>query len=342
MKEMQFNRFNILIVLVLIGGIGLVYTMAQAAPWCRTIAAQTVPGGPDICMSLVLTDAQGNPKDTFAVGEPVFARISMENVGASSIVSSKSFTDSKFPLFLLFHDPDGKPITARHLSSQTPPPPPVKYIAGKPTQMDEVEILQPPWGLSVGPFNVRDFYQATKSGPYRVKLLIPIITYPMAEVKTFSGKKYAKLDSANWSGELESNPVSFSILSANTVQVCSSLGDNPNRPKLDKDTWIFQGTKDEQVTITLQADESGQYTGKRATVILKDKLTNGELFLKKDRRRLPKVITVELLYTDGYKIIVREQKKKAKGRKFKGDFCLTLESSGNAFETLESRRNVEQ
>jgi hypothetical protein len=216
---MKETRFNILIGLVLIAGVGLVCTMAQAAPWCRTIAAQTVPGGPDICMSLVLTDELGSPKGTFALGEPIFARISMDNVGASSIVSSKSFTENKFPLLLLFRDPDGKPITARHLSSQTPPPPPVKYIAGKPTQMDEVEILQPPWGLRVDPFDVRGFYQLTKSGPYRVKLLIPMITYPMAEVKTFSGKKYAKLDSANWSGELESNPASFTIASAAEVAV---------------------------------------------------------------------------------------------------------------------------
>jgi len=46
-------------------------------------------------------------------------------------------------------------------------------------------------------------------------------------------------------------------------------------------------------------------------------------------------ITVTLSHTGGYKVIVTEQTDFEEGSRFRGDYCVTLESSDAAFATFE-------
>jgi hypothetical protein len=117
--------------------------------------------------------------------------------------------------------------------------------------------------------------------------------------------------------------------------ICSYLGNDPKPSILDQDIFIFYGEMGENVAVTLLPDESGFYTGERATVILKDKIQNAWLF-RIDRSSLRNRVSATLPATGEYRIIVSEQSKLARGKEFTGDYCLTLESSQDAWRTLEA------
>lgn len=117
------------------------------------------------------------------------------------------------------------------------------------------------------------------------------------------------------------------------ISVCSHLGDDPKPSILDQDIFKFYGVKGEEVTVTLSPAEPGSYTGKRATLILKDEIHRTWLF-KIDRSALPNVVTATLPAAGKYLVVAAEQAKLAKGKKFTGDYCLTLESSQDAWETF--------
>ena len=59
------------------------------------------------------------------------------------------------------------------------------------------------------------------------------------------------------------------------------------------------------------------------------------------RAPLSNAVTATLPASGKYLVVVAEQTKFAKGRKFKGDYCLTLESSQDAWQTLEATGWVE-
>ena len=126
----------------------------------------------------------------------------------------------------------------------------------------------------------------------------------------------------------------------NKATICSTLGDDPKPSLLDQDIFKFEGTVSEEVTIRLEIDPSESHTGERATLILKDKI-KGVRFFRKDRRALPNEITATLPATGKYLIIVAEQPKFARDKRFRGDYCLTLESSGEAWQTIEAIKWVE-
>jgi len=108
--------------------------------------------------------------------------------------------------------------------------------------------------------------------------------------------------------------------------VCATLGDNASRWAMDTDIFTFEGETGDEVTITLSADESGSYTGKRATLILVD-IIHGAFLFKKDRGKISNSVSATLPANGKYKVLVHEQSKYARGEKFKGDYCLELDSS---------------
>lgn len=216
--------FTTLISLVFIAGMNVDPGVVQAATQCRTQAVMS-PGGPEICVSLVFLDQDGNATDSYALDDKVMARISLENVGEGDIITSKNFSQKPFHLLLHFYDPDGKLITAEHpIGAPDSPPPLVKFVGGKLDQVEAIERLnggtlnddevEGGWVMTVGPFNVHDFYLLAKSGDYMAKAVISMTAYP--ESALLPGSKYAKLDSAYWSGTLESNMVDFTIVAGDS------------------------------------------------------------------------------------------------------------------------------
>ena len=114
---------------------------------------------------------------------------------------------------------------------------------------------------------------------------------------------------------------------------CFALGDEGPQPPLDHDTFTFKGTAGEQVTVTVKADPEGDSTGKYATL----RLTGGrssQRLSKTDSTALPNTITATLPATGTYQIRVTEVLKDGQRIPFLGDYCLSLESTGTAKDTL--------
>jgi hypothetical protein len=120
----------------------------------------------------------------------------------------------------------------------------------------------------------------------------------------------------------------------------STLGNDPRPSLLDQDIFSFFGTEGEEVQITLTADESGEYTGERATLILIDKIRRAWL-LEYDRSALPNTLTATLPADGEYNIIVSEQFRRSQGERFQGDYCILLESTQDAWQTFKDKRWVE-
>jgi hypothetical protein len=122
--------------------------------------------------------------------------------------------------------------------------------------------------------------------------------------------------------------------------LCSILGNDPKPSILDQDIFKFNGVKGESVTIRLNDEPPGAGSGKRASLMLTAKIP-GVLFIKTDIGVLPNEITCTLPATGEYLIIVAEQPKIAKGERYRGAYCLSLEASQATMQTLKSSLRVE-
>jgi hypothetical protein len=125
--------------------------------------------------------------------------------------------------------------------------------------------------------------------------------------------------------------VEADVVPATTL--CSTLGDDRPPSLLDQDLFRFTGTKGETVTLTLAARPGWQHTGERATLILLADIRR-VLFVRTDSSALPSTIAATLPATGRYLVTVAEQPSWARGEPFLGDYCVTLESSGGAWQTL--------
>jgi hypothetical protein len=116
--------------------------------------------------------------------------------------------------------------------------------------------------------------------------------------------------------------------------LCSILGNDPKPSILDQDIFKFNGVMGETVKIRLEAYPPEAGSGKRASLILAAKIP-GLLFVKMDQNILPNEITAKLPATGEYLITVAEQPKIAKGERYRGAYCLSLEASQETMQTLK-------
>jgi len=160
---------------------------------------------------------------TYNSGEPIKVTLTLQNPGGD-IYTSKGFKDKPFDLYLIFTDPDGKPIPSKLLQDTNPqdPPPPRVFVlpSGElAPNLDPVEELEAGWVLSLNIPNALVYYQLSKGGDYSVKAMIPMRTYPDIDY-TDSGTEtnphppvdYSWIDHRNSEGALESNIVNFTLL----------------------------------------------------------------------------------------------------------------------------------
>jgi len=122
--------------------------------------------------------------------------------------------------------------------------------------------------------------------------------------------------------------------------LCSLFGNDPKPSILDQDIYKFNGIKGEKVIIRLESDPVTVGSGKRATLLLAAKIPR-ILFIKTDQSVLPNEITVTLPATGEYLITVAEQPKMAKGERYRGAYCLSLEASQETMQTLKPALWVE-
>ena len=115
---------------------------------------------------------------------------------------------------------------------------------------------------------------------------------------------------------------------------CSILGNDPKPSILDQDIFKFNGIIGETVTIRLESDPTEAGSGKRVTLLLAAKIPR-VLFIKMDQGVLPNEISAKLPATGEYLITVAEQPKIAKGERYRGAYCLSLEASQETMQTLK-------
>ena len=121
---------------------------------------------------------------------------------------------------------------------------------------------------------------------------------------------------------------------AGTSTLCSVLGDDRARLLLDHDIFSFHGSKGERIRVALSKNPSGRSQGDRATLLLVDAIRGGTLF-RSDSGVLPNSIIATLPLAGRYLIVVGEQPKISRGARFVGAYCVSLESSESAHESLE-------
>jgi hypothetical protein len=203
------NLKNILLTIILSAVLlGLVAT--------GEVTAEGTP--PEIKVSVALTDSnQSDPRLIYLVDELIPIVITLKNEGTTDVITSKGFSRKPFHLLLTFIDPDGKTITADELSTSVygdPDPPALIYVNDQPLQVEPVETLlggENPWILETSIPNALSYYSLSKVGYYSVKAMIPMRTY-VGVSHTIDGIQYALIDSANWSGDLQSSPEKFAIV----------------------------------------------------------------------------------------------------------------------------------
>ena len=311
---------------------------AQDAPLCRT-QALIKPGGPEICVGLVLLDENGNLKQSFRQDEKIRLDISLENFGQQDVVTSEGFSSVDLHLTVHFRDSENRLITATgYTGTDEPPSSRHKLIANKLVQVVPVEILTPGFVASVEPFDAKDYYLFSGSGPHSATVVISMVTYPLSGIfADKDGALFSRLPH-DWDDTLFSNTEDFEITPIRQ-SICSTLGDDPKPSLLDQDIYSFEGQEGEKVSVLLEKSGDGN-NGNRATLILKKKFP-GRRFFKIDRSALPNKIEAVLPASGEYRIIVAEQPRRARGKRYRGDYCLTLESSQDAFASLSTTAWVE-
>ncbi|MGI9332926.1 MAG: ExeM/NucH family extracellular endonuclease [Gammaproteobacteria bacterium] len=125
-----------------------------------------------------------------------------------------------------------------------------------------------------------------------------------------------------------------------TKTICAALGDNRKRRYGDWDTFRFHAGTGEQVEARLLRDPHGRSTGTRAALVLYDAV-RGVKLLRVNTSALPNRISASLPGTGQYRILVMELSYLARRRRFRGEYCVVLKSSGAAASTLRATRSVE-
>jgi hypothetical protein len=121
---------------------------------------------------------------------------------------------------------------------------------------------------------------------------------------------------------------------------CSILGNDPKPSLLDQDIFTFQGTQGEKVVIGLEKSGNNNSSGDKATLMLVDNIPRAFL-LEIDNGSLPSKVDALLPATGEYLAIVAEQPLIARGSRYRGPYCITAQSSGNAAGTLQPKAWVE-
>jgi len=120
---------------------------------------------------------------------------------------------------------------------------------------------------------------------------------------------------------------------------CTVLGDDLKPSLLDQDIYTLQGTRSEHVRVGLEKAGNNS-SGDKVTLMLVDNIPRAHL-LKIDNSNLPNKVEAVLPATGEYLAIVAEQPLLARGSRYRGPYCITVQSSGNAAGTLQPTAWVE-
>jgi hypothetical protein len=143
-------------------------------------------------------------------------------------------------------------------------------------------------------------------------------------------------------GNFDTTPASFSwtVTTAPVdAALCSTLGDDPKPSLLDQDIYTLQATKGEQLRVRLESMGTNN-KGNRASLALVDNISGVNL-LKSDNSTLPNEVSATVPAAGEYLVIVAEQPTILSSSRFRGNYCITVQSSGGAAQTLQRTAWVE-
>jgi hypothetical protein len=138
------------------------------------------------------------------------------------------------------------------------------------------------------------------------------------------------------------------LTSSDTVQI-TVLPDNriyarlggKHRHWLYLHKYMFDGHAKDKVTIKLEADPNGRHRGRKATLILKDKIKGARLF-ETNRGSLPNTISATLPADGTYTVYVLKQPwfwYWWRHKRFEGDYILTMEGTCGKLKRISRFRN---
>ncbi|MBP6808448.1 MAG: hypothetical protein KA125_09180, partial [Chromatiaceae bacterium] len=122
------------------------------------------------------------------------------------------------------------------------------------------------------------------------------------------------------------------------VRLCTSLGNDSHKYLPDLDVFEFLGKKGEKVTIHIEAEPGGSYSGNDALLALSFKGKNLPRLLRLKKGELSMDLEATLPANGTYSIGVLE---KLNRNAFKGDYCLTLKAQRETEISLAPTRWVE-
>lgn len=177
---------------------------------------------------VLLSPDQLSTADAFGPLDPVYAQISIK-VGDAPVFTTARFDerDSHLDLYFTLIRPDGSKelITADFPNDPVLRPPRIETETG--IQVEAVRELPAGWVWTVGPFDVKEWY-SLKAGMFSVTVRFPFASYPASVLEESMGLIYVPIDSAEWTGEIESVPVDFKI----SGEFCAD-GDKPQKLTLE-------------------------------------------------------------------------------------------------------------
>ncbi len=180
-------------------------------------------------------------------------------------------------------------------------------------------------------------YQWQQNGGLEVSLDDPSKVTPTFKAPTVSAEReILTFQLVVNDGTAESEPAEVTVTvvksAPKTSEITALLGDR-NRPwGLDRDVYTFMGEQGDTVTITLQAKVGGKNNGgDRATLKLQDNMSEVRFF-RINSGVLPNTISATLPATGPYLVTVAGQPRFYKGKRFLGEYTLTLEGTSGRLE----------
>jgi uncharacterized repeat protein (TIGR01451 family) len=142
-------------------------------------------------------------------------------------------------------------------------------------------------------------------------------------------------------GNFDTTPASYTwtVTTAVDAALCSTLGDDPKPSLLDQDIYTLQATKGEQLRVRLESIGTNN-KGNRASLALVDNISGVNL-LKSDNSALPNEVSATLPAAGEYLVIIAEQPAILSSSRFRGNYCISVQSSGGAAQTLQRTGWVE-
>jgi predicted extracellular nuclease len=134
--------------------------------------------------------------------------------------------------------------------------------------------------------------------------------------------------------------IGLDLDSITTYHMCAYLGDGPHGSLFDYDFFRFTGKAGETITLTLDTSQPEHAVGKRAGLMIFDKIPSAFLY-KRDATQLPNTISAKLPADGEYIVGVYKVPGFSRKRIFTGDYCLSLEAPFETSQSFEPAWSVE-